>query len=452
MPLRSDSIPKRATNVSVRRDLLATARDGPIHGLSEQKSANKIDLSIGDPRGPRFPVRGISIAPIGVVDNGVCRERIVNETSTDFIFVQQVSIGGDGLRVGVKDSIDIAGFATRMGSPCFAAAPPAERHADVVRALLDAGCRIVGKTNMHELAYGVTGINRWTGTPLNPCGPEWIPGGSSSGSAVAVARHLVDFAVGTDTGGSIRIPAACCGVYGLKPTYGRVSREGVHPALSTLDCVGPFARDVPMIERAMQLLDRSFQSAALRSQGTVGWITVEADPDVTAAVRGALEHADVSIRSIALPSLEAAFTAGLVIIGAENWAAFGHLVGREELGADVRTRLLAAREISDADVAAAERIRRAFRAEVDEALTRVDALALPTLPDFPLTLSAAADSRAALKLTSFVRPFNVSGHPALTLPILTRDVPPVGLQLVGARNADESLCALSRELARRIQG
>jgi len=169
-------------------------------------------------------------------------------------------------------------------------------------------------------------------------------------------------------------------------------------------------------------------------------------------VRGALEHADVSIRSIALPSLEAAFTAGLVIIGAENWAAFGHLVGREELGADVRTRLLAAREISDADVAAAERIRRAFRAEVDEALTRVDALALPTLPDFPLTLSAAADSRAALKLTSFVRPFNVSGHPALTLPILTRDVPPVGLQLVGARNADESLCALSRELARRIQG
>jgi amidase len=376
----------------------------------------------------------------------------MNMTSTDFIFVQQISIGGDGLRVGVKDSIDIEGFATRMGSPCFAAAPPAERHADVVRALLDSGCRIVGKTNMHELAYGVTGINRWTGTPLNPCDPERIPGGSSSGSAVAAARQLVDFAVGTDTGGSIRIPAACCGVYGLKPTYGRVSRRGVHPALSTLDCVGPFARDIPMIERAMQLLDPSFQSAASPSHGTVGWITVEADPDVASAVRGALERADVSMRSIVLPSFEAAFAAGLAILGAENWAAFGHLAGREELGADVRTRLLAAREVSGADVTAAERIRRALRAEVDEALTQVDALALPTLPDFPLTLSAAADSRAALKLTSLVRPFNLSGHPAMTLPILTRDVPPVGLQLVGALNADEALCALSSEVARRIGG
>jgi len=190
----------------------------------------------------------------------------------------------------------------------------------------------------------------------------------------------------------------------------------------------------------------------LSVRGTVGWITVEANPDVTAAVRGALEHADVAMRSIVLPSFEAAFAAGLVIIGAENWAAFGHLAGREELGADVRTRLLAAREISEADVTAAERIRGAFRAEVDEALTHVEALALPTLPDFPLTFSAAADSRAALKLTSFVRPFNLSGHPALTLPILTRDVPPVGLQLVGALDADESLCALSREVARRIDG
>jgi amidase len=377
---------------------------------------------------------------------------LVNTTSTDFIFVQQTSIGGDGLRVGVKDSIDIEGFATRMGSRCFADALPAERHADVVRLLLDAGCRIVGKTNMHELAYGVTGINRWTGTPLNPRGPERIPGGSSSGSAVAVAGQLVDFAVGTDTGGSIRIPAACCGVYGLKPTYGRVSRRGVHPVISSLDCVGPFARDIPMIERAMQLLDPSFQSAAPPVRGRVAWITVEADPDVTTAVRRALEHADVSMRSIVLPSFKAAFAAGLVIIGAENWDAFGHLAGREELGADVRTRLLAAREISDADVAAAEQIRRAFRAEVDEALTHVDALALPTLPGFPLTLSAAADSHAALALTSFVRPFNLSGHPALTLPILTRDVPPVGLQLVGAHNADEALCALSREVGRRIEG
>ena len=163
---------------------------------------------------------------------------------TDCIFVEKLALGGGGLRVGVKDSIDIEGVPTRMACACYADAPPAERHAEVVRALLDAGCRIVGKTNMHELAYGVTGINRWTGTPINPRAPGRVPGGSSSGSAVAVAAGLVDFAVGTDTGGSIRIPAACCGVQGLKPSFGRVSRLGVHPAKSSLDCVGPFARDV----------------------------------------------------------------------------------------------------------------------------------------------------------------------------------------------------------------
>jgi amidase len=127
----------------------------------------------------------------------------------------------------------------------YADAPKAARHAVVVQALLDAGCVIVGKTTMHELAYGVTGVNGWSGTPLNPRFPDRVPGGSSSGSAVAVAANLVDFALGTDTGGSIRIPAASCGIVGLKTTFGRVSREGVHPRTSSLDCVGPFARDSP---------------------------------------------------------------------------------------------------------------------------------------------------------------------------------------------------------------
>src|ERR1700747_2012230 len=160
------------------------------------------------------------------------------------VFVERLALGGYGLRVGVKDSIDVAGFPTRMASACFADAPPAPQHAAVVRSLLNAGCRIVGKTNLHELAYGLTGINRWTGTPLNPRSPARVPGGSSSGSAVAVAAGLVDFALGNDTGGSIRLPAACCGVVGLKPSFGRVSRTGVHPEHSTLDCVGPLAGEV----------------------------------------------------------------------------------------------------------------------------------------------------------------------------------------------------------------
>lgn len=138
-----------------------------------------------------------------------------------------LDLGGDGPHVAVKDVIDIAGTPTRAGSRAFADRPAAPTHARVVQSLLDAGCRIVGKTNMHELAFGMTGVNDWTGTPVNPRYPHLVPGRSSSGSATAVAAELCDWALGTDTGDSIRVPAACCGIVGLKPTFGRLSREGL---------------------------------------------------------------------------------------------------------------------------------------------------------------------------------------------------------------------------------
>ena len=370
-------------------------------------------------------------------------------TATDCVFVERCALGGSGPRVGVKDSIDIAGLPTRLGCPCLAGAPPAREHAAVVSALLEAGCQIVGKTNLHELAYGVTGINRWSGTPLNPRAPGRVPGGSSSGSAVAVASGLVDFALGTDTGGSIRIPAACCGVCGLKPSYGRVSRSGVHPAASTLDCVGPIAGDVATIERAMSMIDPSFRPQAAPAHATLGWLEVEAHPAVAAAARAALARADLAVRPLSLPSFTAAFAAGLAIIGAETWAAFGHLLGCEQLGADVRLRLRTSATISAVEVAAAEAVRARLRAEIDEALSHVDALAMPTLPDVPLTLAAAAEASAALRSSSLVRPFNLSGHPAITLPIAV-DGLPAGLQLVARPDADEALCALARSVAARV--
>jgi len=365
-------------------------------------------------------------------------------------FVLRMELGGEGLRVGVKDSIDIAGYPTRAGSAAFASAPPALRHATVVQALLDGGCRIVGKTNMHELAYGVTGINRWSGTPKNPLYPDRIPGGSSSGSAVAVAAGArgdppVDFSLGTDTGGSIRIPAACCGVYGLKTSYGRISREGVHPAASSLDCVGPFARSLTMIERAMTLMDASFAPGAPPANLRLGIVNVTADPSIVAAVRAALARADITSVPVDLPSLEDAYTAGLTIIGAENWSAYGHLVDGPGLGDDVRARLLGNRSAGDA-LAAAERCRRIFRAEVEAALELTDALVLPTLPIVPPRLGETGDSRAVLRLTAFVRPFNVSGHPALSIPLATDAHLPAGLQLVGRRGGDAALCAAAHRL------
>jgi amidase len=377
--------------------------------------------------------------------------QVIPEADDNAAFVLRMELGGDGPRVGIKDSIDVAGYPTRSGSAAFADAGGAQHHAAVVQALLDGGCRIVGKTNMHELAYGVTGINRWSGTPRNPRYPDRIPGGSSSGSAVAVAAGPrgdppVDFTLGTDTGGSIRIPAACCGVYGLKTSYGRISREGVQPAVSSLDCVGPFARSLSMIERAMALMDASFAPCAPPANIRLGIVNVTADPGVVATVRAALARADIASVPVDLPSLEDAYAAGLTIIGAENWSAYGHLVDGPGLGDDVRTRLLGNRSISGEALTAAERCRTIFRAEVDAALERVDALVLPTLPIVPPRLGETADARAVLRLTAFVRPFNLSGHPALSIPLETEANLPAGLQLVGRRAGDAELCAAAHRL------
>jgi amidase len=368
------------------------------------------------------------------------------------IFVQTMTVGTSGLAVGIKDSIDIAGYPTRAGSRALAATPPAVRHADVVESLLRAGCRVVGKTNMHELAFGVTGINDWTGTPVNPRFPQTVPGGSSSGSAAAVAAEVVDIGIGTDTGGSIRVPAACCGVYGLKPTYGRISRRGVLPAQSSLDCVGPMARSMAVLEAAMCYLDPTFKIASTPTDARVGVLELHAERTVDATVHGALEASGLSLRLAVLPGLRPAFDAALAIIGAETWAAFGALTRGEGLGADVRTRLLAASQITQAQLAVAESVRASFRAEVDAALQELDALALPTMTHAPPALSAAVDSSVITNMTALVRPFNLSGHPAITIPLVAPDGLPVGLQLIGRMGGDASLCALARRISAQSGG
>jgi amidase len=362
------------------------------------------------------------------------------------IFVQTMDMGGGGLTVGVKDSIDVAGFPTRGASRALADALPALEHADVVDSLLRAGCRIVGKTNMHELAYGVTGINEWTGTPVNPRYPRRIPGGSSSGSAAAVAGGVVDIGIGTDTGGSIRVPAACCGVYGLKPTFGRISRRGVLPMHSSLDCVGPMARTPTVLERAMSYLDPTFTVQSAPTNARLGVLQVDAELAVQVALQDALVASGLSLRPVALPDFRRAFDAALAIIGAETWAAFGELTQREGLGTDVRHRLLAASRITRSDLVAAETLREQFRSQVDAALQEVDALAVPTLPQLPPTLEDAADSRAMLNITSLVRPFNLSGHPAITIPLVAGNGLSVGLQLVGRMGEDAFVCALGRHI------
>ena len=367
------------------------------------------------------------------------------------VIVQEVSLGAGGLRVVVKDTIDIAGYPTRASSRALQSAPVAERHADVVQALLEAGCFIVGKASLHELAFGTTGVNAWVGTAENPRYPGRVPGGSSSGSAAAVAAGLAEFSLGTDTGGSVRVPAACCGVFGLKPTFDRVSRQGVMPAQSSLDCVGPLAPSIDLLIKAMAAIDPSFKALPEVGGIRIGVVPVTANPEVSAVLEVVLKASHFPMESAPLPGMLAAYDAGLVVINRETWNAYGHLLESGLVGADVAARLLAARDTSDAALAEAEACRAAFTAELDAALARYPILALPTMPDYPPLIADATDTRAAVGMTAFVRPFNLTGHPALSIPFEAPSKLPVGLQLVAAKGADELLLAVARELVRRLE-
>jgi amidase len=365
-------------------------------------------------------------------------------------FTQRLDLGArDGRAVAVKDVIDVAGVATRCGTRALEGTAPAAANAAVVVRLLQAGCRIVGKTVLHELAFGVTGINEWAGTPPNTLFPDYIPGGSSSGSAAAVAAGEVDFALGTDTGGSIRVPAACCGVIGFKPTFGRIDRSGVSPAATSLDCIGPIARTMEQISFAMQALDPHF-TIAERGGLSVGRLLVGADRAIDRAVDAALRQSGLTVAPVAAPDFAAAFDAGLAIINRETFQAYGHLLGSGQLGEDVARRLAAAARTSDDDVEGAEKVRAAFREAIDRLLDRCDVLALPTLPVVPLLLGAAGADRSAIALTALVRPFNLSGHPALSLPVRTAAGLPAGLQIVARHGDDALLCTAGRHIERTL--
>ncbi|WP_434287799.1 amidase [Celeribacter sp. SCSIO 80788] len=348
----------------------------------------------------------------------------------------------DGITVAIKDTIDVKGVPTRAGSKALDDAAPATAHAEVVARLLKAGARIVGKTTLHELAFGVSGINDYAGTAVNVNFPDLIPGGSSSGSAAAVAEGSARIALGTDTGGSVRIPAACCGVYGLKPTYGRVSRKGVMPEVTSLDCVGPFANTVADIEWAMSAIDPTFAPEEV-TNARIGYLPGQASPEIDAMVRGALSHESITVDDIALPAFMEAFTAGVAIINAENWAALGPIQTTGKVNPDVGDRIYAARLVTPEEVAASEEVRARITAEIDALFESFDVIALPTLSEAPPTLERARTDPTAVAVTRNVRAFNLSGHPALAMPLGALNGAPVSLQLVGPKGRDALVCAVA---------
>ncbi len=355
-------------------------------------------------------------------------------------FITRYETSGPGVRLAVKDLIDMAGEPTTAGCRAVAArAEPAARDAACLRGARAAGARIVGRTNLHELALGVTGVNQWYGTPVNPLDPTRVPGGSSSGSAVAVATDEADVAYGSDTGGSVRIPAACCGIAGLKTTWGRIPLEGVWPLAPSFDTVGPMARGVAGLVTGMQLLEPGFTAGPDGAGLVVGRLPIEADPAITTALDRALDLVGWDCRELSVPGWdEATMQAGLLLV-VEAWRCDGALVAADPGGISdsVRSRLELGGSFDEDTVAGAWRVQRAWKETLERVFTEVDVLVTPTLSIFPPHLEEGDD----LLVSRCTLPVNLAGVPALSLPVPSAGSLPASIQLIGPAGSEERLLA-----------
>jgi amidase len=346
---------------------------------------------------------------------------------------------GDGPRLAVKDAIDVEGVPTTVGCAAIAdVAEPAAADADCVATARAAGARIVGKANLHELCFGTHGGNPWFGDPVNPLDPGRLVGGSSSGSAVAVAAGEADVALGTDTGGSVRLPAACCGIAGLKTTFGRISTRGVWPLSWSLDTVGPLARDVAGIVEGMTLLEPGFSVDGVAAGAVVGRLRLPGnDAALDDAVDAALRRAELEVVDIELPGWNGAGMPFGVLILHEAWESDRAVYERapDRISDEIRARLELGRGVDPAQVPVAAEAQRAWAAEVAELFGRVDVVAMPTLLGEPPRLGPDG------VVNSLVYPWNVAGNPALALPIPVEGwTLPGSLQLVGPHGGEERLC------------
>ena len=384
-----------------------------------------------------------------------------------------------GAPIALKDLFDIAGVPTTGGSKLFAANVPGE-DSEVARRLFDAGAAGVGKTNLHEWAFGVTNDNPHFGPTKNPWAPERIPGGSSGGNGAALVAGMCFGAIGSDTGGSIRIPASLCGVVGLKPTYGRVSLRGAIPLAWSLDHAGPMARSVRDVALLLQIIagydPRDPASAdvpvddyrAEIESGVRGlrigvvrgrfFGRLEASeqpaPDVAAAAGAAialLANEGARCEDIELPRADELRQTQAVIIGTEAGAYHRERIAthRAEYGADVAKRIELGLERTGPEYALARRTRDELRRAYAAALADWDAIVLPTTPITAPAREGQDAVAAAATLTAYTSAFNLTGLPAISVPCgFDRAGLPIGLQLVARPWAEARLLRVARAYER----
>jgi amidase len=358
---------------------------------------------------------------------------------------------GSGPRLAVKDIIDVAGVPTTGGCRALERrAVPAERDAACLAGARSAGARIVGKANLHELAVLPIGTNPWFGTPTNPLDPRLIPGGSSSGSAVAVATGEADVALGSDTGGSIRVPSACCGTAGLKTTHGRIPLEGVWPLAPSLDTIGPMASSVSGLVVGMQLLEPGFAPAGAPA-GRIGRLRTAGDPLLEAAVDDALRAAELEVVELDWEDFETGNRCFTTIYFNEFSDSDRELMESDPqgIGEDV-AQAFAMADAFRPGLEEARRTQREWSSSLLALFDRIELLALPTTPIFPPRLDELnADTLVptVVELTRHVSPFNAAGVPCTAQPVPAAGATlPGSLQLVGPLGGEELLLASARRI------
>jgi amidase len=372
-------------------------------------------------------------------------------------WVVRISVDADGKdagpRLAVKDCIDVAGLPTTAGCPVVAEmAERAPVDAAVVASARDGGARIIGKTSLTELCWSASGINHWAGTPVNPRDPRRLPGGSSTGSAVVVATGEADVSFGTDTGGAARVPAACCGVVGLKTTHGRVPVKGVYPLAPSLDTVGPIGPDVAAIELGMRLIESAFRVPDAPAPLVAGRFAVPGsfagvtDPVIDAAVDRALDAAGVAATRVPGWDGDAALSAMGVIIDAEGFRSNAYLMPYlKQLSPHVQRNLERGARLTRADRLAADQTRTALRGTFEELLADFPVLVVPTLLRQPPLLG-----EHGFPLTALTAPANLAGLPALALPVPAPGGVIASMQVIGT--TEERVIAFARVIEAAVRG
>jgi len=363
-----------------------------------------------------------------------------------------------GLRLAVKDLFDVAGYPTSGGSPILLAMSGLKaQHAASVERLLAAGALFVGKTVTDEFAFSLNGNNAHFGAPINSAAPDRITGGSSSGSAAAVAAGLCEIALGSDTGGSVRGPASHCGLIGIRPSHGRVSLEGCLPLSPSLDTCGWFASDIDPFERTADCLLGQDASPLPRSPRLL-WpddLWSLADAGAAAALQTATARVVERVGparhvSVVLESADRMYWSFRFIQGREAWLADGALIDawRIPLGPGVAERFTWARTVSDDEHQAALQYRQDFSRHLDHLLGTDGVLVLPTMPDVA-PLRAAPESALEDYRNRAIRllcPAGLAGLPQISLPMVRHGGAPIGLSLIGPRGSDRSLVQLAAHM------